>query len=306
MSTTGGAAGGSTAGPTGIVYERVWSVEGYHEVEALQQAVWGIDPLDTVPLHMLMTAHKNGGLLIAARAPDGQMVGFVFGFIGRMEEKYRHCSHMAGVLAEWRSAGIGERLKWLQAEAVREQGLDLVTWTFDPGQAANAHLNLRKLGGISRTYTVNLYGPMTDSINQGSDTDRLTVEWWLDSERVRRRRLGVEPLPTYAQLVASGAEAIVEAAGEPAAHGWLAPRLEPDRTADTVLVETPAQFVEMKREAPELARAWREAIRAALLARFAAGWVAVDFVSEHGPAGRRGFYVLRHEAELDLPPRLKV
>src|SRR5205823_2553549 len=59
----------------------------------------------------------------------------------------------------------------------KDQGLDLVAWSFDPLQAGNANFNLNRLGATSRTYEVNYFGDRTDALNTGLDTDRLLVEW---------------------------------------------------------------------------------------------------------------------------------
>ncbi|MCB0206370.1 MAG: hypothetical protein KDH89_16235, partial [Anaerolineae bacterium] len=69
----------------------------YHAVERLQAEVWTLPDVEIVPLHMLITAAKNGGLLLGAF--DGDLLaGFVFGFPGLTAEgRLKHCSHMAGV-----------------------------------------------------------------------------------------------------------------------------------------------------------------------------------------------------------------
>ena len=59
-------------------------------------------------------------------------------------------------------------------------------WTFDPLEIKNAHLNIARLGAIARRYQRNIYGPSTSVLQGGLPTDRLIVEWWLSSERVRR------------------------------------------------------------------------------------------------------------------------
>ncbi|MER3467265.1 MAG: hypothetical protein C4312_01275, partial [Thermoflexus sp.] len=50
----------------------------------LQRRIWGSDDLDVVPAHLLITAAHNGGVLLGAFA-GGQLVGFVFGFLGTDE-----------------------------------------------------------------------------------------------------------------------------------------------------------------------------------------------------------------------------
>src|SRR3712207_6004334 len=127
-------------------------VAHYHEYmacEALQREVWG--EFGVVPHHMLLTVQKNGGLALGAfdlGAPGGPLVGFVFGFLARDAAGPKHASHMAAVSARYRDARIGERLKWGQREHVLAQGLERITWTFDPLISRNARLNIAKLGAV--------------------------------------------------------------------------------------------------------------------------------------------------------------
>ena len=50
-------------------------------VEDLQRDVWPGSETDVVPLHMLITAVHNGGLVLGAFVEE-KIVGFVFGFPG--------------------------------------------------------------------------------------------------------------------------------------------------------------------------------------------------------------------------------
>jgi predicted GNAT superfamily acetyltransferase len=57
---------------------------------------------------------------------------------------------------------------------------------------------LNRLGGISRQYKPNLYGITSSPLHRGLATDRLLVEWHLDSKRVigAISNLLTEPSPT--------------------------------------------------------------------------------------------------------------
>lgn len=152
-----------------------------HAVEQLQRDAWGEPDIDVVPLHMLLTPPRHGGLLLGAFDGD-RLVGFVFGFLGLTADgRLKHCSHMAGVHPDYRDQGVGYALKLAQREHVLAQGLDLVTWTFDPLETRNAQLNFHKLGAICNTYIRNLYGAMRAAINAGPPSDRFEVEWWIRS-----------------------------------------------------------------------------------------------------------------------------
>jgi predicted GNAT superfamily acetyltransferase len=122
------------------------------------------------------------------------MVGFVFGFLGRDQNRFLHHSHMLAVLAEYRGRGLGENLKWAQRDRVRKQGLDLINWTFDPLQAPNANLNINRLGAVVGKYLLNLYGESSSPLHGGIPTDRFEAEWWLTSPRVEEARKGSRPV----------------------------------------------------------------------------------------------------------------
>src|SRR5688572_1063507 len=127
-------------------------------VEALQRLVWD-DPSTVVYKHMLISFVRNGGSIIGALDGDN-VVGFVLSYLG-MESPEAERPAMANlklvsqrmaVLPEYRNTGIGYDLKLAQRQYAIKQGIRLITWTFDPLLSRNAHLNVRKLGGIVREY----------------------------------------------------------------------------------------------------------------------------------------------------------
>lgn len=259
----------------------------FHACEALQRRVWAMpDDLEVVPLHLLVTVQRNGGLLLGAF--DGkELVGFVFGFpaYGRVG-KPKHCSHMMGVAPEYQGAGIGYQLKLAQREFALAQGLDLVTWTYDPLESRNAQLNMLKLGAVCRTYIRDYYGPLADGLNAGLPTDRFQVDWWIASERVIRRlagRLGTSASATSHQVNVP----------ERTSGGFLTPgQVSLDADATLLLVEIPADYQAIKSGDPGLALEWRLAMRQVFEAYFAAGYTVVDF-GHQAEGDHRSFYVLR-------------
>ncbi len=268
--------------------------------EEAQRVIWGIrDDTEVVPLHALLTAQKNGGLVLGAFDGD-KMVGFLFGFLGRTPAgREKHCSHMMGVIPKWRGQGIGEALKRQQREFALEQGLDLVTWTYDPLESRNAYLNISKLGAVCRTYIRNLYGEMQDELNAGLPTDRFQVDWWIRSPRVASRfsQKATSPQPSLEEVLSRGAEIVNEVAldnaGLPETLSW-----EPHRSA-TVIIEIPANFQQIKQANIRLARDWRLLTRALFEEYFEDGYVVVDFLSEVKEGRRRSFYVLEHQPVLN-------
>src|SRR5699024_10282371 len=139
----------------------VRALSGMAEFEAcsaIEREVWGDE---VVPPHLFRAITHMGGIAVGAFA-GSELVGFVFGFLGSMEREGRqqllHHSHVLAVLPAWRGRGLGSRLKRRQADLCRERGLQLMTWTFDPLRARNAHLNIERLGVVARHYEPHYYG----------------------------------------------------------------------------------------------------------------------------------------------------
>ncbi|NTU80892.1 MAG: hypothetical protein HGA45_16180 [Chloroflexales bacterium] len=257
-------------------------VTGYHEYlacEELQRVVWG--QFGAVPHHMLLTVQKNGGICLGAfdiAAPGAPLVGFVFGFLGRAEDgRIKHTSHMAAVLPGYRDARVGESLKWAQRDHALAQGLELMTWTFDPLISRNANLNIAKLGAVCRTYVRNIYGPEPEDPHGELPSDRFRVDWWLSAEPVAARR-AAPPAPSTA--------ATLRARAPLANHDPLGPIDEP--SGDRFLVQIPADVDALRAADLPRARAWRYQLRALAEAAFAAGFTVTDYARD----GEVGLYLL--------------
>jgi len=174
---------------TSIVIRDIDGLAEMREVEQLQREIWGVDDLEIYPTLALKPQQEVGAILIGAFAGDG-MVGFVFGFPGILNGETIIHSDMLGVLPAYRSQNLGYRLKCAQREAAIARGVKRITWTFDPLQSRNAHLNFGKLGVIADRYYIDYYGTTSSFLHQHG-TDRLWVTWWLQSERVESRLNGV-------------------------------------------------------------------------------------------------------------------
>ena len=122
---------------------RVRDVESdgeFHTIEDIQKEAWGFNDLDTVPAATLMATHHAGGVTLGA-FDGGTMIGFAYGFAAYEEGRTSIHSHMLAVRPSYRNCQAGFYLKLAQRERVLEKGLDEITWTYDPLQSLNAHLN---------------------------------------------------------------------------------------------------------------------------------------------------------------------
>lgn len=167
----------------GIVVRKCEKLEEFHRCVELQREIWKEAELEVEPATIFVVATHTGGQVLGAFDGD-VMVGYTLALVGLRERvPYLH-SHMTGVLSEYRDRGVGRLLKLFQREEALGRGIRLIQWTFDPLETRNAHFNLNRLGAICREYQSNLYGVTTSPLHRGLATDRLLVEWHLDSARV--------------------------------------------------------------------------------------------------------------------------
>ena len=166
-----------------IIVRKCESLEDFHRCVELQREIWGEADLEVEPATMFVVAAHTGGEVLGAFDGD-RLVGYTLALVGlRDRTTYLH-SHMAGVKPQYRDRGVGRMLKLFQRSQALGRGIRLIQWTFDPLEARNAHFNLNRLGAICRTYQPNLYGVTTSPLHRALATDRLLVEWHLDSARV--------------------------------------------------------------------------------------------------------------------------
>lgn len=241
-----------------IEIRRLDELEHYRTCELLQNRIWGREGVARVPVVDLLTAQDNGGLVLGAF--DGPaLVGFVYSVLGiHPGHGLKHCSVVLAVADTHRRRGIGQRLKKAQRREVLAQGIELITWTFDPLLAVNADLNIRRLGTVSRKYRENYFG-----VIEGLETDRLVVEWWLRREPFRA--------PAGAALAVPVAEVI-----DPGESARL-DRLDLDVDADRLLLPIPPNLTALRQRDLGLAQHWREQVRAAFQAYFARGYALTGY-----------------------------
>ena len=121
---------------------------------------------------------------------NNQVVGFLLSYLGTdlpdpsrpAMANLKLVSQRMAVMPEFRSGGIGYALKLSQREYAVQQGIRLITWTFDPLNSRNAHLNIRKLGCMVQHYEVNYYGTQLH-------------RWSVSINRIGWSRSGESPAP---------------------------------------------------------------------------------------------------------------
>jgi predicted GNAT superfamily acetyltransferase len=163
-------------------------------VQDVARRAWNFSDRELPPTaDLIATAHVGG--LVAGAFDGGELLGFVTGLprLG-LGEPCLH-SHMLAVVPEAQGRGLAVRLKLFQRRFCLDQGIRLVTWTYDPLLLKNAALNLNRLRARATRYVRDFYGPM-GGIYHGLPTDRFEVLWRLDAPAVVRSARGRSPLPT--------------------------------------------------------------------------------------------------------------
>ena len=166
-----------------ILIRKCTKLEEFHRCVEIEREVWGEADLEVEPYVTFVVASQTGGQVIGAFDGD-LMVGFTMSLAGIRKDRHYLHSHMTGVLASHRDRRVGRLLKLFQREEALSRDIRRVEWTFDPLETRNAHVNFNRLGAISRQFIPNFYGVTTSPLHRGLPTDRLLVEWHLDSKRV--------------------------------------------------------------------------------------------------------------------------
>jgi predicted GNAT superfamily acetyltransferase len=188
-----------------LVFRSLTDAEDLAAFPRFEERIWG-SGFDLVSVNMLVATVAEGGVAIGAY--DGaDLVGMVYGFPTRTVGLLH--SHYLAVDPAWRRSGLGVELKQRQRMWCLDHGYMAMRWTYDPLQLANAHLNLRVLGGVGESYHPNYYGVL-DGINGTLPTDRVVVRWSFGPEVPARpvAELIVDvPPATPADIAASNATA---------------------------------------------------------------------------------------------------
>jgi predicted GNAT superfamily acetyltransferase len=179
---------------SGIAVRSLHSIDDFRRCVQITREVWGDSELETEPYVTFVIADHTGGQVLGAFDGDS-LVGFTKAFVGLHERTpYLH-SHMLAVLSSHRDRCIGRQLKLAQREDALRRDIRLIEWTFDPLETKNAHFNINRLGAISRRHIADFYGITSSPLHRGLATDRLLVEWHLESPRVIAAISDLNPEP---------------------------------------------------------------------------------------------------------------
>jgi predicted GNAT superfamily acetyltransferase len=280
-----------------IVIRDLDSFEDLAKVEAVEKEVWGLSEQDVTPLTIIIATRAAGNIWVGA-FDRNKLVGFAFAFLGMEHGQVTIHSHMLAVLEPYRDLDLGSKLKLAQRERALAMRIRQMSWTFDPLQSKNAHVNFCKLGVVSSQYKVDFYGPETSSMLHQNGTDRLWVRWPMATRRVLQRLQGKDPRPEMMDAL-SRLTPLVRFNGDGAP---LRTGLQEALSRQRIAIEIPSDIVAMETKNMELAREWRSATRWAFSEALRAGFFVVEFCRTiRGQQGPGAYLLEKGPIEEQIP-----
>jgi predicted GNAT superfamily acetyltransferase len=260
--TTPASAAAAASAAAGVLVRKLRAPTEFAAAGELLSRIWSSPAGPAVNPDLMRALDYAGGCVIGAF--DGpELVGVAVAFLAGPNEPHLH-SHVVGVEPRMQGRSVGLALKLRQRAWCLENGLDRMTWTFDPLIVRNAYFNIAKLGALVSTYLPDFYGEMRDGINAGYGSDRLLADWRLTSGRVNAIAGGARAksgLAVQADRIALGVgrNGYPQLAALPAGDGpvWCA---------------LPSDIAAVRQRDPDCAQAWRTDVRGCLSRLFALGF----------------------------------
>jgi predicted GNAT superfamily acetyltransferase len=215
--------------------QKIDKIEQFSELVLLQKEVWGLEDIDVVPsvIFKSVTGLTGPNGIVLGYFIDDQLTGYLLTLPTSNPKEVLGC--MLAVSKSYQHKGIGYKLNLKLREIMLANDVEKIFWTFDPLESVNAHLYLRKLGGIITRYFIDYYGDVNSRLHKGLSTDRAFVEWNINDLHVK------EKLTNYQHDNESDQESLCSTCKE--------------------YIEIPLNIQVLKKTSPEEAIHWRERTR---------------------------------------------
>ena len=256
----------------------------------IQQEAFGQRDMDFIPVSMLITASRTGGILLGAYSGLGDMIGFTFSILGTREGKpVQHCCLLA-TKAAYKNFDIGFKLQSALRKEALKRKITCVTCAFDPMQPLHSYFFLGKLGFQAVAYEENLFGETSRHYDRGLPSDRMTAVWDLENDVVIKRletgpprhdfRKELKRVPVINQLI------------ESAPGLFVSSPIKMDCNMEAFLFEIPYNLPEIKNRDLGAAMEWQRNLRQVFGGYFKKGYTAVDFWAAEQDGQLRAGYLL--------------
>ncbi len=263
----------AAARAAGVSVRTLETLEELGRVDALFAAIWGSAGQQVAMPVNLLRALIHSGNYVSGAWRDGELVGAAVAFLGRRDGVSELHSHVAGVARSEQGSGVGYAIKLHQRAWAGRRGLARVVWTYDPLVRRNGWFNVVKLGARAVAYYPNLYGVMEDELNGTDETDRCLVSWDVGpgGPPGATGETGPAPARAPARMLA-----IAETGGPVVLDGDA-----PDRPGvAAVLCQVPDDIVAVRHCDPDMARAWRLALRESMGQAMGAGFEVTGMTAD--------------------------
>lgn len=157
--------------------EKIQNMDEFSELINIQRDAWGFTDIDIVPLHILKVVAdllKPNGLILGYFL-DEQIVGFVMTLPTSNPKEV--LAHIGAVSQKYQKQGIFYNLLYELKKIMKSNNVDKIFGTYDPLESINAHLYIKKLGGIVTRHHKNYYAEINSRIHSDLPTDRFRIEW---------------------------------------------------------------------------------------------------------------------------------
>jgi predicted GNAT superfamily acetyltransferase len=268
------------------------TIDEFRECERVQIDTWGGL---AVSGETLMVTQKYGGAVVGTKV-DGQVVGFIYAFLGRYRTRLAYWSHLMAVESRFRDHGFGLRMKLFHRQCALERNIKFICWTFDPLQSRNARLNIARLGGVVDDFIPNCYGQFDSLLEKGLPSDRFVIDWRIATSRVETVLRGDKP-SRFDPTVPRVNETELTDEGFPKNQ-----KIHLNLKNSRLLVEIPARTEEMRSRDLALGRTWRLEARQIFEHYFSTGYRVENFFAPQPATGDRCYYLLRRGSPNLLQP----
>jgi predicted GNAT superfamily acetyltransferase len=242
------------------------------EAEALFERVWGPGGV-TVPLLRSLALTDN---YVAGAWAHDQLIGASVAIMSASTERRTCHLHIMGVLGPAQGSGVGFALMCHQRAWAIENGVDEITWMFDPLVRRNGWFATVKIGAKAVAYYPDFFGYLNDPVNRWDYTDRCLARW----------EVGTAPAPAGEPAEAEPGEGtLLILAEDETGQPVLAEASWPDNPPATLFCQVPADAHNLRQTNPKLAREWLSALRGTLGRAIEAGYEVTSMT-------RSGRYVL--------------
>ena len=274
-----------------IAVRQLHTREDLRAAVTLQQALLGERSHSIWRLPHLLHIQQSGGLLLGAcettPTVSDMLRGILIDLIAEVDSYPARRTVAWGVDPQLRNGGIGLGLREIERRSLQELSVDLAYWDVDPLSSVDLHIALNRLGGIVTAYGSNSLGSSNDALIPGLATDRVRVEWWIDSPRVTNVMEGGLPLPhqqiglhemavlTKTSLLPTGVRGLIDC--------------EQCATGNHVLAEIPENLSDLRQRDHEAAIQWRLRSRDLIEELFQLGYLGIGLIHEGG----RSFFLFK-------------